>query len=565
VTSTTTSTADPGVENVPFPPAIVEEMIKLLAKAIRAHQLYLPNNPMYQRSVELLRGSFAPIWEHVDELALIVTESEFKWSGVSVHSESSKGESLPWIFYKDGVRELRILRGFETDEIEALLGIVQRARTATPEDDDLLSMLWEKDFLNLRYRFVDLGMEPSAPLESAMQEQPPNTVDREQVEEEAEETKQSGVVSLDDFDSTLYFLDDREVEYLRSEVRREYELDMRRNIVSIILDIYELQVDPKIRQEITELVDSLMLHLLSAGQFSSVAFLLREVAEASKRAKDIKPEQRARLAQIPERLSAPEALSQLLQSLDESDHLPEMSEIVELFGELRVGALGTVFAWVGKMQNIKLRPMLEAAAERLASANTGELVKLINSTDAAVALEAIRRSGGLKTPAAVSPLAKIMSERDAMLRLAAVQSLSEIGSPGALQVLEKAIDDKDRDVRVTTVRAFMAKSYRPALPRLEASIKSKALREADLTEKMAVFEAYGALAGDAGVPVLDAILNPKGGLFGRKDDPEFRACAAMALGKINTNASSEVLRRSANEKEVLVRNAVNRALRGQPA
>jgi HEAT repeat protein len=426
-------------------------------------------------------------------------------------------------------------------------------------------MLWEKDFLNLRYRFVDLGMEPSAPLESAMQEQPPNTVDREQVEEEAEETKQSGVVSLDDFDSTLYFLDDREVEYLRSEVRREYELDMRRNIVSIILDIYELQVDPKIRQEITELVDSLMLHLLSAGQFSSVAFLLREVAEASKRAKDIKPEQRARLAQIPERLSAPEALSQLLQSLDESDHLPEMSEIVELFGELRVGALGTVFAWVGKMQNIKLRPMLEAAAERLASANTGELVKLINSTDAAVALEAIRRSGGLKTPAAVSPLAKIMSERDAMLRLAAVQSLSEIGSPGALQVLEKAIDDKDRDVRVTTVRAFMAKSYRPALPRLEASIKSKALREADLTEKMAVFEAYGALAGDAGVPVLDAILNPKGGLFGRKDDPEFRACAAMALGKINTNASSEVLRRSANEKEVLVRNAVNRALRGQPA
>jgi HEAT repeat protein len=565
VTSTTTSTADPGVENVPFPPAIVEEMIKLLAKAIRAHQLYLPNNPMYQRSLELLRGSFAPIWEHVDELALIVTESEFKWSGVSVHSESSKGESLPWIFYKDGVRELRILRGFETDEIEALLGIVQRARTATPEDDDLLSMLWEKDFLNLRYRFVDLGMEPSAPLESAMQEQPPNTVDREQVEEEAEETKQSGVVSLDDFDSTLYFLDDREVEYLRSEVRREYELDMRRNIVSIILDIYELQVDPKIRQEITELVDSLMLHLLSAGQFSSVAFLLREVAEASKRAKDIKPEQRARLAQIPERLSAPEALSQLLQSLDESDHLPEMSEIVELFGELRVGALGTVFAWVGKMQNIKLRPMLEAAAERLASANTGELVKLINSTDAAVALEAIRRSGGLKTPAAVSPLAKIMSERDAMLRLAAVQSLSEIGSPGALQVLEKAIDDKDRDVRVTTVRAFMAKSYRPALPRLEASIKSKALREADLTEKMAVFEAYGALAGDAGVPVLDAILNPKGGLFGRKDDPEFRACAAMALGKINTNASSEVLRRSANEKEVLVRNAVNRALRGQPA
>ena len=540
-------------------------MIKLLAKAVRAHQLYLPNNPMYQRAMELLRGSFAPIWEKVDELPLIVTESEFKWSGVVVHSEDSKSESLPWVFYKDGVRELRMLRGFELQEAEVLLDIVQRARTATPEDDDLLSMLWEKDFVNLRYRFVDIGIESAAPVESTQQEEPPKSVDREHVEEEVEEQKKSGVVSLDDFDSTLYFLDDREVEYLRSEVRREYQVDMRRNIVSIILDIYEQQTDPAIRAEIAELVDNFMLHLLSAGQFSAVAFLLREVADAGRRARDITAEQRAKLTAIPDRLSAPEALAQLLQSLDEAEHLPPQAELVELFEQLRMTALGTVFAWVGKLQNTKLRPMLENAAERLAMSNTGELVRLITSTDPAVSLEAIRRSGGLKTPAAVTPLAKVMSERDPALRQAAVQALAEIGSPGALQVLEKGTDDSDRDVRVTTVRVFAAKSYRPALPRLEAAIKGKTLREADLTEKMAVFEAYGSLCGDAGIPLLDGLLNGKGGLFGRKEDPELRACAAMALGKVGSQAATDVLRRSANEKEVLVRNAVSRALGRQSA
>ena len=41
-------------------------------------------------------------------------------------------------------------------------------------------------------------------------------------------------------------------------------------------------------------------------------------------------------------------------------------------------------------------------------------------------------------------------------------------------------------------------------------MKGKAVRDADLTEKMAFFEAYGALCGDAGVPHLDAILNGKG-------------------------------------------------------
>ena len=568
MTSTTTSTAVQGTEQAepPVSPDLVEEMLKLLAKAVRAHQLYLPNNPMYQRALELLRGSFVPIWEKIDELPLIVAESEFKFAGHVVHSEDSKSESLPWVFYKDGVRELRMLRGFEITEAEGLLEIIQRARTATPEDDDLLSMLWEKDFLNLRYRFVDLGMESAAPVEGTMQQDPPKNVDAGHVQEEVEEQKaQAGVVSLDDFDSTLYFLDDREVEYLKSEVRREYQVDMRRNIVSIILDIYEQQSDVAIREEISQLLDNFMLHLLSAGQFSAVAFLLREVADASRRAKDITAEQKSKLNTIPDRLSAPAALSQLLQSLDEAEHLPPQEELLELFEQLRMAALGTVFAWVGKLQNTKLRPMLESAAERLAMSNTSELVRLITSPDANVALEAIRRAGGLKTPAAVTPLAKVMSERDPMLRQAAVQALAEIGSAGALQVLEKGTDDQDRDVRVTTVRVFAAKSYRPALPRLEAAIKGRGLKEADLTEKMAVFEAYGTLCGDAGISLLDGILNAKGGLFGRKEDSEVRACAAMALGKIGTASAAESLRRSANEKDVLVRNAVTRALSRQTA
>ena len=569
MTSTTPSTAvqEPAEAEPALPPALVEEMIKLLAKAVRAHQLYLPNNPMYQRAIELFRGSFVPIFDRIDELPLIVSETEFKWAGKVVHSEDSKSESLPWIFYKDGVRELRMLRGFESTEAEALLEIIQRARNATPEDDDLISMLWEKDFLNLRYRFVDLGMEPTSSVESTMATERPRGVDREQVEQELEDekTKPAGVVSLDDFEATLYFLDDREVEYLRSEVSREYQSDMRRNVVSMILDIYEQQADPKIREEISQLVDNFMLHLLSAGQFSAVAYLLREVGDATRRAKDITPAQKSVLNTIPDRLSAPEALSQLLQSLDEAEQLPPQSELLELFELLRMSALGTVFAWLGKLQNTKLRPMLEGAAERLAMSNTGELVRLINSTDPAVAIEAIRRAGGLKTPAAVAPLAKVMSERDPALRQAAVQALAEIGSPGALQVLEKGTDDADRDVRVTTVRVFAAKSYRPALTRLEAAIKGKGVRDADLTEKMAVFEAYGSLCGDAGIPLLDGLLNGKGGLFGRKEDPEVRACAAMALGKIGTPTASEVLRRSANEKEVLVRNAVSRALSRQSA
>ncbi len=557
---------DPERPEPPFSSALVEELLKLFVKAQRAHQLYLQNNPMYQRAIDLLRASFAPIWQRTDELALTVTETEIRWFGKAVMVEATKSsDSLPWICYKDGVRELKLKPGFEADELPKLLDILQRARKALPDEDDLLTLLWAQDFTALRYRYVDLGSEPAATIAQTSEAERPAQVDAKAVVEEVEEetAESRNVVNLDDFDSTLYFLDERELDYLKSEIANEYAGDLRRNVLSMILDIFEVQTDNDVREEIIQILDNLMLHLLSGGQYTAVAFLLRESADASKRAKEITPAQQTRLASLPNRLSNREALSQLLQSLDESPDLPAQRDLDELFTQLRAEALETVFLRLGSMSNPQLRPLLENAAARLASANTGELVRLITSADPSVALEAIRRAAGLKTAAAVTPLGKVLSDRPPATRLAAILALGEIGSAGALQQLERGLMDSDRDVRVATARALTARAYRLALPKITAVVSGKPIREADLTEKMALFEAYGALSGDGGITFLDGILNGKG-FLGRREDSELRACAAMALGRIGSPPAMSCLRQALGEKDVVVRNSVNRALKGTP-
>ena len=547
----------------PFDPAPVEELLKLFGKAARAHQLYLPNNPICKSAHDALRAGFVPVWAETEELVLSFTESEVRWEGIAVLSEGSRGsDSLPWLFYKDGVRELRLLRGFETEELDKLLGIMQRVRKASPDEDDLLTLLWEGDFVFLRYRYLDLTLETAPVL--AEGEYIRSDDEEETTVEEEELPTRAGVVNMSDFDGTLYFLDEREIEYLQTEVDREYQSDLRQNVLSILLDIFEQQSTPAVREEVIELLDVLMVHMLSAGQFHNVAFLIREVQVLASRAAELSPAQAERLAQIPTRLSSPEAVSQLLQSIDESETPPSASDLVQLFEQLRGPALATVLEWLSRLQNPKVRPMLEEAAARLASQNTTELVKLIGSSVPGVALEAARRAGALKTPAAVAPLTKVLAEGDVALRTVAVQALGEIGSPGALQSLERGLDDSERDVRVATIRALAARNYRPVLPKLDAMVKGKAVRDANLGEKMAVFEAYGGLCGDEGVAVLDAMLNGKS-LFGRREDAELRACAAVALGRVNTARAQEVLRRASTEKDVIVRNAVNRALRGGAA
>lgn len=558
----------PGTERPepPFSPTIVEEVLRMLGKAARAHQLYLQNNPVYQRALDSARAAFAPVWANADEVVLHVGETAFQWEGRVVLEELEKsGDSLPWLFYKDGLRELRFLKGFEENELVALLGIVQRARKSSPDEDDLLTLLWEQDFVFLRYRYVDLAVESASPLEeTASPERTAERVPTQEVEPEPTMASRPGIVNLEDFDATLYFLDEREIEYLRGAVQAEYRADLRLNVLSMLLDVFELQGAPAVREEIIGILDNLMLHLLSAGQFHAVAFLLRESLASIERARGLEPAQRARLLQLPDRLSEPTALSQLLQSLDEAREVPVQEDLTALFEQLRPAALATVFEWLGRVGDPRLRAVLESAAGRLAAQNTAELVRLIGVSDRAVSLEAIRRAGALRTPAAVAPLGRVLQDGDAAMRLAAVTALAEIGSAGAMQAVEKTVEDPDRDVRVATSRAIAARVHRPALPRLEAMIRGKRVREADLTEKMAHFEAYGALCGDAGVPVLDDLLNGKS-VFGRKEDTELRACAAMALGRVNTPRAQEALRKAQAEKEVLVRNAVNRALRGGAA
>ncbi len=548
----------------PFERERVEELLRLFGKASRAHQLYMPNNPVYKTAHEALRAGFSPIWATREELALGFTENEVKFDGETVLEEHTRGsDSLPWIFYKDGVREIRLTKGFESEELDKLLGILQRVRKASPDEDDLLTLLWQGDFNFLRYRYVDLTVDATVPFEEGGEALADSKVDTQHAldDEEEDTQRKSSVINMSDFDATLYFLDEREIDYLQSEIRREYETDLRQNVVGVLLDIFEQQTEPAIRAEIVEVLDNFMIHMLSAGQFHNVAYLVRESLTTSQRAPELIASQRDLLSQIPLRLSAPEPLGQLLQSLDESDPLPKSEDVLELFEQLRGGALGTVFDWLGRTQNIKLRPMLEQAASRLASQNTADLVRLIPSPTQHVSLEAIRRAGVLQTGAAAAPLSKVVTEGSRDQRLAAVQSLNEIGSPGALQALERVVDDADRDVRIAAVRLLSVRAYRPALPRLEAMVKGKAIRDANLTEKMAVFEAYGSLCGEGGVATLDAMLNGKS-LFGRREDAELRACAAVALGRVNTSNSQESLRKAANEKDVVVRNAVAKALRG---
>jgi HEAT repeat protein len=168
--------------------------------------------------------------------------------------------------------------------------------------------------------------------------------------------------------------------------------------------------------------------------------------------------------------------------------------------------------------------------------------------------------GRLQLVQTVPGLGETISHPDPAVRLASVQALAALGTPAALAFVEQALEDADRGVRLSAVRTLGARGYKGAQRRIEGLVLGKAASQMDLTEKMAFFEAYGAIAGASGLKPLTGLLLPRG-LLRMKEASETRACAAIALGKIRSAEAREVLQRAADDKDLVVRNAVSRALR----
>jgi hypothetical protein len=136
----------------------VEDALRAFAKALRAVQLYLPNNPTRAQSIEQAKQAFARVWPVLSPLDLQVREASFAVDGRVVYQDVDRGsESLPWLLYRDGLRTLTFHPGFESADLAAVLGVLHKARTATTDDDDLITMLWVADLAHIAYRYVEGG------------------------------------------------------------------------------------------------------------------------------------------------------------------------------------------------------------------------------------------------------------------------------------------------------------------------------------------------------------------------------------------------------------------------
>ena len=542
---------------------LVERLVRQIDKCLQAITLYSTSHPMYLQAVEELRSGFEPIWAEFGSLTLQVRDDGLAWESNLVLPEDHTPDSISWGMFKEGIRSITLTRGVEEEEIVRLLDVIHRSRSLTDDaEDDFLTLLWGQYFEHIRYRVIDLAwddFEEMAEPERSKPPLPPEETQR-QVEEEVAELKRPDVLAeFDDFDASLYFLDDHEIDHLKDEIAAEYTQNICVNALSMLLDILEVHPDRDVREETCGVLEELFPHLLGVGDFGSVAYLIRELRVLLERVSDLEPEHRKTLAAFAGRLSDPQVITQVLQSLDDADVRPTPEELGDLFGELTPEALLAVLRGIPQLDNEAVKGLLRSAVGQQATRFPKVIKEALTSSDRETVLVGLRCVEECKLPSVHAELRRLSQHEDTAVRRALVTALAELGTSEALRELEELLHDRDHDIRIAAVRALSTCGDASTRSLVESIVMGRAIRDTDRSEKLAFFEAYGALFGESATVRLGPLLHS--GLFRRRSDAATRACVARVLGQVGGPEAKALLEKALNDRDFSVSSAADRGLK----
>jgi hypothetical protein len=140
----------------------VSGVLKLFARAARARQIYAENNVVIVRMRKDLVAAFNDLLKTMPDVSLKVRADSFLFEDETVLEEPNPDESIPFAFYRDGIRRIDFSRGLAASEIDVLISATAQGFSFSGLGDDIVAYLWRHDLEHVRYVVVDTSIVDAA-------------------------------------------------------------------------------------------------------------------------------------------------------------------------------------------------------------------------------------------------------------------------------------------------------------------------------------------------------------------------------------------------------------------
>lgn len=317
----------------------------------------------------------------------------------------------------------------------------------------------------------------------------------------------------------------------------------------LLVDLLQLETDPKAMEALAADLGALAEDLLMAGDFPNAATVIKALArrggEACRKALDD--------------VGASAALADacvLAGELDDRAAAP-LTDIAIGIGPASVDALRqTLMA-----NSPRARDTAAGIIVRLGAGAVPRLAPLVSGDNATGRLMAARVLGRIGSPEGVPLLQPLLRGRDAEIAREAVRALSSIDDPSAARAVQTVLRAAQGPVRDAIVSALVAERDPRVVPVLAGVLDSSDPAGEDFEVVLDTFKAIGILNDPKAVPAVDRMIRRKG-WRGRRKLRQVKAAGVQTLLRMPAEDAKQVLAQAAATGDRALKKAVREAIAG---
>ena len=551
------------------------DVLQTLSKVIKILKIYPDTSPLRQKFIAELTGKFSKFLDEYGDLILRIKQTEMSYQGEVVYSHPSKEENIAFRLFGDGIREIIFTEGLEEKEILDFIDAITRD-CSREGDDDVVTLLWEKDFKNIRHIVVEEEKEgekePAATEQASIAGKSREALFNAYKSETGSEQQGTTILEPAGVEleiehiygkplSEIFALTPEEIERVQYEMEKEEGMDLISELLDILFHILQIEKEIESYTEIMTNIDKAIKSLALSGDYRRVIPILTTLKTLSKEENNFSRAHAQVIQTNIDTLGEEEFLQQFALSINVRK-TEDTDALFSFLSTLNKNAIAPMAAMIGALDQMKTRRMFCDALALLAKDNIEPLLRKIGDNNWFVVRNIVYILGKIGDPKSVPYLKKIKDHDEPRIRKEIVHTLTEIKSTEAKNLLISFLKDSNSAVRMMALKNLSTLNYRKAVPHLLDIISGDGFDSKEVIEKKDFFDALGILGTNEVLPFLKETLMKRSWLFGKSKIEEQRVYTILALKRLSTPEAIAILREGSSSSDKGIQKICEDALQG---
>lgn len=563
----------------------VGRALQVFSRVARARRLYRSNNVVVQRMMGDLTSTFDTLLQELGDLSLKFRPESILFDDEVVFEEPNPDESIPFVFYRDGVRRLDLSQGISREELEILISATADGYAYSGLGDDIVSFLWRHDLEHVRYMVVDttivsavgsaantgageafdLDAQIDGLLASIYGAPTTDDVGPRSVRVDVSDISAKAIAeTLDSVDEMApgfhpprMILDvPSYAQELRSELEGVSDDAISMKVLEEGLQALRVRLEDRDADAICESLLRMYDGALVAGSFGLAGHIIRGM-----RTLGASGAARRRVRAWVEEAVAEARLRQVSSALQTTETEEAARGIFAFFEACGPTAVPSILGLIPSIPDPQRRRAVADAAARVGIDDLEPLRALLASEQAFVAIEGVHVLSTIDSSAARELLLTASGHPQAPVRVALLSAVDHLPKAHQLSLGLDLLADPDAEVATAAASLLGRMRDISAVRAVETRVKGPEIHAAPANVKQALLRAYVQLVQVRALPVLAKMFHDGGGLLAKKDAEDLAIAAAQALADLGTPGAIAALQKAAKFLNLRVREAANDALR----